>query len=207
MPIGVVFGTNTSIIGKAMACGTPWGLLLFYMYYQASPEVRKYAIAGFAIVACCLLSQVNYSLLFGTQEKLHFDAETPIARMNLKHNQKAFYDEVHSVLTDYGYKGKQDTLLGFCFNEMTVVAMDAIPYTNDQQPEEFLLHDLENLPEPKYMIFSEWDSIVLYNQLSDLNWDFPNGYDYYKCTNNPDPNSGYNMTQSMIYCKKRKKIE
>ena len=42
MPIGVVFGTNTSIIGKAMACGTPWGLLLFYMYYQARPEVRKY---------------------------------------------------------------------------------------------------------------------------------------------------------------------
>lgn len=203
LPIGVVFGTNTSIIGKAMACGTPWGLLLFYMYYQARPEVRKYTIAGFAIVACCLLSQVNYSLLFAKQEKLHFDAETPIARMNLNHNQKAFYDEVYAILSDYGYKGKQDTLLGFCFNEMTVVAMDAVPYTNDQQPEEFLLHDLENLPCPKYMIFSEWDSIVLYNRMTELNWDFPDAYDYYKLENNPDPNSGYNMTQSMIYCRKQ----
>lgn len=203
LPIGVVFGTNTSIIGKAMACGTPWGLLLFYMYYQARPEVRKYTIAGFAIVACCLLSQVNYFLLFAKQEKLHFDAETPIARMNLNHNQKAFYDEVYAILSDYGYKGKQDTLLGFCFNEMTVVAMDAVPYTNDQQPEEFLLHDLENLPCPKYMIFSEWDSIVLYNRMTELNWDFPDAYDYYKLENNPDPNSGYNMTQSMIYCRKQ----
>ena len=134
---------------------------------------------------------------------MHFEAERPIARMNLSHNQKAFYEEVHTILSKYGYKGKQDTLLGFCFNEMTVVAMDAIPYTNDQQPEEFLLHDLENLPYPKYMILSEWDSIVLYDRLLELNWDFPVAYDYYKLENNPDPNSGYNMTQSMIYCRKQ----
>ena len=203
MPIGVVFGTNTSIISKALACGTPWGLLIFYLCYKSRPEVHKYAVCGFIVIACCILNSVNFSLLINKQEKLHFEAERPIARMNLSHNQKAFYEEVHTILSKYGYKGKQDTLLGFCFNEMTVVAMDAIPYTNDQQPEEFLLHDLENLPYPKYMILSEWDSIVLYDRLLELNWDFPVAYDYYKLENNPDPNSGYNMTQSMIYCRKQ----
>ena len=31
MPICVVFGTNTSIIVKSLASGTPWGLLIFYL--------------------------------------------------------------------------------------------------------------------------------------------------------------------------------
>lgn len=39
--------------------------------------------------------------------------------------------------------------------------------------------------------------------MTELNWDFPDAYDYYKLENNPDPNSGYNMTQSMIYCRKQ----
>lgn len=204
MPIGLVFGTNTSIIGKAIACSTPWSFLVFYLYYLTRQEKKKYAICGMAIVTCCMLSMINFSLLFGKQEKLHFESEKPIARMNLTTQQKDFFDEVYAVLSENGYQGnKKDTLLGFCFNEMTVVAMDAIPYTNDQQPEEFLLHDLDNLPCPKYMILSEWDSIVLYNRLTELNWDFPDAYDYYKLESNPDPNSGYNMTQSMIYCRKQ----
>lgn len=202
MPIGLVFGTNVSIIGKALYCSTPWGFLIFYIFYLVCPEMRKYTIVGIVIITFCLLNPMSLLNSFKEKEKLHFDAEKPIARMNLRAEQKAFYDEVYGVLTDHGYKGKTDSLLGFCFNEMTVVAMDAIPYTNDQQPEEFLLHDLKNLPSPKYMIFSEWDSIVLYNRLSELDWDFPQGYEYYKCINNPDPNSEYNMTQSMIYCHK-----
>lgn len=203
MPIGLVFGTDTSIIEKALLCGTPWGFLLFYLYYLARPELRKYAISGMVIVACCMLSQMQLQYSANGGAELRFEAEKPISRMNLRAVQKAFYDEIYDVLTAHGYNAQSDTLLGFCFNEMTVVAMDAVPYTNDQQPVEFLSHDLNNMPCPKYMILSEWDSVVLYDRLSELDWDFPYGYDYYKCVNNPDPDSGYGMTQSMIYCKKK----
>ena len=199
MPIGLVFGTNTNIIEKALYCGTPWGLLLFYIYYKTEQRVRHYAILGCSIVAFSILSISNRAPFQREQEKLHFDAEKPIAQMNLTPSQKAYYEEIYANLKDNGYQSKKDTILGFCFNEMTVVAMDAKPYTNDQQPEEFLLHDLNKYPSPKYMILSEWDSIVLYNRLSELNWDFPQGYKYYKCVNNPDPESGLNSTQSIIY--------
>lgn len=202
MPIGLVFGTDTSIIVKAISCGIPWGFLVYYLYYLARPEVRKFAIVGMIIIGCCMLSYVDFSYLSSNQEKLHFDNEKPIARMNLTKDQKAFYDEVYGVLSENGFVGERDTLLGFCFNEMTIVAMGAIPYSTDQHPEQFRIHDFDKLPIPKYMIFSEWDSTVLYNRLSELDWDFPNGYNYYKCQNNPDPSSGYEMTQSMIYCRK-----
>jgi hypothetical protein len=152
------------------------------------------------IVGSCLLPTINFSHF--EKEKLHFNEGSAIASMNLTYNQKTFYDEVYGVLSENGYRSNIDTLLGFCFNEMTIVAMDAIPYTNDQQPEEFLLHNFDDLPCPKYIIFSEWDSIVLYNHLSQLDWNFPEGYYYYKCISNPDPNSGLGMTQSMIYCRK-----
>ena len=199
MPICLGFGTNTNILSKALSCGSVWSLLIFLFYYKSQPEVRKYFICGIIIIAYVLLHDFDFNLQ--NQEELHFTKAEPIATMNLTANQKAFYDEVYDVLSDNGYNMGVDTLLGFCFNEMTIVAMDAKPYTNDQQPEEFLLHDLSIVPAPKYMILSEWDSIVLYNRFSELEWDFPNGYRYYKCKSNPDPNSGYNMTQSIIYCK------
>ena len=200
MPICLVFGTNTNIISKALSCGASWSLLIFYFYYKSQTEVTKYLIGGIIIVVYVLLNGLDINLQ--NREELHFTEAEPIATMNLTANQKAFYDEVYDVLSDNGYNVGIDTLLGFCFNEMTIVAMNAKPYTNDQQPEEFLLHDLSVLPAPKYMILSEWDSIVLYNKFLELEWNFPNGYSYYKCKSNPDPNSGYNMTQSIIYCRK-----
>ena len=126
--------------------------------------------------------------------------------MQLNTNQKNFYDEVYDNLNDYGYISGNDTLLGFCFNEMTVIAMDAIPYTNDQQPEEFLMHSKEKLIKPNFMILSEWDEKVLSPFFESLEWDFPESYDVIKLKNNPDHNSGWGLNQSILYClKKRRK--
>ncbi len=201
LPIGSVFGTNTSIIGKALLCGAPWGFLVFYLYYLLHPKMLKYFLAGITIIVFFLLGPI-ISNITKEEADLHFDYEKPIARMNLTIDQKNYYEEVYQVLSKSGYVGRRDTVLGFCFNEMTVVAMGAIPYTSDQQPEEFLLHNINCLPSPKHIILSEWDSIVLYDYFSRLDWNFPNGYHYYKCTYNPDPNADYSMTQSMIYSRK-----
>ena len=153
MPICLVFGTNTNIISKALSCGASWSLLIFLFYYRYQSEVRKFFISAIIIVVYVLLSGLELKLQ--NQEELHFTEADPIATMNLTTYQKEFYDEVYNVLSSNGYTVGVDTLLGFCFNEMTIVAMDAKPYTNDQQPEEFLLHDLSLLPAPKYMILSE----------------------------------------------------
>ena len=126
--------------------------------------------------------------------------------MRLDENQFGFYKEVYDILNDYGYKSKQDTILGFCFNEMTIVAMDAVPYTNDQLPEEFLLHDKDELVKPTFMILSEWDVEVLKPVFETLDWGSAEEYDVYKLKNNPDPNSGYSMTQSTLYCLKSRRI-
>lgn len=202
LPLVAVFGTNVSIIRKATSCAASWGFLLFFFYYSARPEVRKYAFAGLLVILFPIIAGIR-GYFSESQNDIHFDkAPTPISRMHLNEDQKAFYDEVYDVLADNGYEAGRDTLLGFCFNEMTVVAMGAMPYTNDAYPEELLTHDLENLPKCNYMILSEWDSVVLYNRLSQLDWDFPEAYTYYKCQNHPDPNAGFNNTQSMIYCRK-----
>ncbi len=202
LPIGISFGTNTNILGKALSNVAPWGMLLYIIFDYNKWNFRPYAITLY-ITLCVFIMIQTIGIPHVKKNNLMFTKEKPIARMSLSANQHAFYSEVNDVLKENGYKGGyQDTLLGFCFNEMTIVAMDAIPYTNDQQPEEFLLHDLDILPCPKYIIFSEWDSIVLHNRLSELDWGFPQEYNCYKCVNNADLNSGYNMTQSMIYCRK-----
>lgn len=203
LPIGISFGTNTNILGKALSNIAPWGMLMYIIFAYNKWNFRPYAVvlyitlSGFIMIQTIGIPHLNKNNLMFTKEK-------PIARMSLSTNQHTFYSEVNDILKENGYRGDhQDTLLGFCFNEMTIVAMDAIPYTNDQQPEEFLLHDLDNLPCPRYIIFSEWDSIVLHNRLSELDWGFPQEYNYHKCVNNANPNSGYKMTQSMIYCRER----
>ena len=200
LPIGMVFGTNTSIIVKALLCSGSWGFLIFYLYYLTNSSKIWYALVGYIIVICSVLNKIDFC--DKSEDVFQFSSEKSIARMNLTKHQKKFYDEVYDVITEKGFVSNTDTMLGFCFNEMTIVAMNAVPYTNDQQPEEFLLHDLNILPSPKFMILSEWDSVVLYSRLVELNWNFPDSYDYYKCRNNPDPNSKYDMTQSIIYCRK-----
>lgn len=200
LPIMAVFGTNTSIIRKPLSCtSASWGFLLFFLYYLSRQEVRKYALFGIIIITFIIIEPSR--IMFKSNEEYHFDIGAPVARMNLNVNQKAFYDEVYEELADKGYIPGQDTILGFCFNDMTILAMNAIPYTNDQQPAEFLKHDLKNLPAPNYMILTEWDSIVLYNRLSELEWGFPEGYTYYKCINHPESNIEYTHTNSIIYCK------
>lgn len=202
LPIGTVFGTNTTILGKAIACSASWGFLLFYMYYLSRLEVRKYAAVALLLAMCCVMQEVNLLGMTHQQGKNLFGKESPISRIYLNDNQKAFYTEVDSVLVKNGFNRGNDTILGFCFNDMTILAMNAVPYTNEQQPEEFYHHNPEELPIPRYMIFTEWDSIVLYNRLAESVWDFPENYTYYKCINHPDPTSEYRHTKSMIYCHK-----
>lgn len=202
LPIGAVFGTNTSILGKAIECSASWGFLIFYLYYLSRLEVRKYVLAGLFIAACVILTSVDFMIIRNHKNYAPFEYETRIKGMQLNASQKAFYDEVYAELSKNGYEIGKDTILGFGFNDMTILAMGAMPYTNDQQPGELLQHDFRDLPVPDYIIFTEWDSVVLCTRLSELDWDFPEAYKYYKCINNPDPNSGYNMTQSIIYSRK-----
>lgn len=201
LPLGVVFGTNTSILGKATDNCITWGILLFLLYYLSRPKVRRYAVFGIFVVTCLILQKAELRSRINPKDTYQFEHETPISRMNLNKNQVMFYNEVYDVLAEKGYKEGKDTLLGFCFNELTIVAMGANPYTRDQSPDEFLAHDFNELPCPKYIILSEWDSIVLFDCFRKSNWGFPESYEYFKMNNNPDPNSGYNYTQSMIYCK------
>lgn len=204
LPFGLSFGSNLGILTKAATFILPWGVLIFVLSYVTRIQNRLFSNGILVFVFALVL----FGHARGLARRNHsntdvFSKEYPIARMQLNKDQFAFYNEVHGILSDYDYRSGQDTILGFCFNEMTIVAMDAVPYTNDQLPEEFALHPKNELVEPRFMILSEWDEEVLKPFFKSLAWKFPEGYDCYKLVNNPDPDSGYNKTQSTLYCRKK----
>lgn len=212
LPLVASFGTNSNLLNKSLQNILPWGLLLSILYTKGkerNPIIVRVLLLVFYVYVLIVTNSIHTfksALLNKKENNYCFAHEAPIARMNLNIYQAKFYDEVYDVLRKNGYVAGKDTLLGFCFNEMTVVAMDAIPYTNDQLPEEFLRHDLSTKPSPSYMILSEWDSVVLYNHFQQLDWNFPNGYKKIKLSTNPDPHSGFDMTQSSVYIKQESKI-
>lgn len=204
LPLGASFGTNSNLLNKSLQNIAPWGVLLYMLYLNTKKldvQIPRIILTFFVLYVIGTTQSFSTMHMFLSKEngKVNFTSEEPIAKMRLTINQANYYNEVYDVLNNNGYIGGKDTLLGFCFNEMTVVAMNAIPYTNDQLPEEFLRHDLSNCPPPKYMILSEWDSVILYEKLATLDWDFPNGYQKYKMRHNADPNSSYTMSQSTVY--------
>lgn len=206
LPLGLSFGTNTSVMDKALFFLLPWGILMWYVLYINKGYLRQYVapIMIFITVAMILASGIQWKMrhIISPKNDYQLEYESPVSSMKLTKYQYDFYTEVHDKLVENGFEIYKDTLLGFCFNEMTIAAMDAIPYSDDQQPEEFLCHDEEKLFRPSYMIMSEWDTIVLNKHFRQLDWNFPDSYERYCVRSNPDPNSGLRMTQSVLYYSK-----
>jgi hypothetical protein len=207
LPFCLSIGSNSGFIYKSRTVIVPWGLLLFLMINWVIKRKPGYSTLLYLFVfALVMIGPGRYLINCLSWESDHFDQEKPIARMNLSKAQYDFYTEVYNILGDYGYVSQKDTLLGFCFNEMTIVAMDAIPYSNDQQPEEFLQHNTNALPRPSFIILSEWDETVLSPFFSSIGWQFPDDYDFYKLESNPDPDANYDSSQSTLYCLKNRRI-
>lgn len=203
LPFGQSLGSNLGFLYKSTVFIMPWGVLLFFMYYLTKRTNQLFAKGILAFVFALVLFNNIYSIARqDNSDTVAFTKEYPIARMQLNRNQYSYYEEVYGIMEKYDYRSKMDTVLAFCFNEMTVVAIDAVPYTSDQLPNEFLLHDKNKLVRPTFMILSEWDLDVLETMFEELGWDYPNAYDRYELINNPDPNAGYNMTQSTLFCLK-----
>ena len=203
LPLGLALGSNLGILSKAPYFLVPWGVLFFFLSQLTRNSSRLFSNGILVFVfAFFLYGDVQGLVRWINPNTAVFEKEYPIARMRLNENQYAFYNEVYDVLEGYDYKSRQDTVLGFCYNEMTIVAVDAVPYTSDQLPEEFLIHSKEDLAKPAFMILTEWDEKMLKDFFESLDWDFPDSYDCYKLVNNPDPNSGYYYTQSSVYCLK-----
>lgn len=207
MPMAISVGSNLGFMNKATTFIVPWGVLLYFLSDMTTKSNKLFSVGILVFVFSLILFGHCRGLLRQQHDDAVFADEYPIARMQLNENQYGFYKEVYDILNGYGYRSKQDTILGFCFNEMTVVAMDAVPYTNDQLPEEFLLHDKGMLVKPTFMILSEWDVEVLKPLFEALGWGSVEEYDVYNLKNNPDPDSGYSMTQSTLYCLKKRRIE
>lgn len=207
MPMAISVGSNLGFMNKATTFIVPWGVLLYFLSDMTTNSNKLFSVGILVFVFSLILFGHCRGLLLQQHDDAVFADEYPIARMQLNENQFGFYKEVYDVLNDYGYKSQQDTILGFCFNEMTIVAMDAVPYTNDQLPEEFLLHDKGMCVKPTFMILSEWDVEVLKPFLTLLVGEIAEEYDVFKLKNNPDPDSGYSMTQSTLYCLKNRRIK
>ena len=208
MPMGLAFGTNIGILNRATTFIIPWGLLVYLIGELIKEKSLRLSQLYFVFVfALVLYGMSNKVIQTNKWDAYTFEKEKPIARMHLTKAQSDYYHEVYDILAEYGFVSREDTLLGFCFNEMTIVAMDALPYSNDQLPEEFLLHDKEKLVRPAFVILSEWDEVVLKDFLGSLDWNYPDAYDVFQLKNNPDPHSGYQMMQSSLYCLKNRKIQ
>ena len=203
LPFGQSLGSNLGFLYKSTVFIMPWGVLLFFMYYLTKQTNQLFAKGILAFVfTLVLFNNIRGMARQDNSDTVAFAKEYPIARMQLNKDQYSFYEEVYGIMEDYDYRSKMDTVLAFCFNEMTVVAIDAIPYTSDQLPNEFLLHDKNKLVRPTFMILSDWDLDVLESLFEELGWDYPNAYDRYELIHNPDPNAGYSMTQSTLFCLK-----
>lgn len=203
LPFGQSLGSNLGFLYKSTVFIMPWGVLLFFMYYLTKQTNQLFAKGILAFVfALVLFNNIRGMARQDNSDTVAFAKEYPIARMQLNKDQYSFFEEVYGIMEDYDYRSKMDTVLAFCFNEMTIVAIDAVPYTSDQLPNEFLLHDKNKLVRPTFMILSEWDLDVLETLYEELGWNYPDAYDRYELINNPDPNAGYSMTQSTLFCLK-----
>ena len=207
MPFALSLGSNSGFLFKSTTVIVPWGILLFILLAKSRENSPAYSAALFLLVSVLvLIGTGRYYLNCILRETYCFNKEYPIARMSLSKPQSDFFSETYEILGQYGYQSQKDTILGFCFNEMTIVAMDAIPYTNDQHPEEFLTHNLEGLSRPDFMILSEWDIKKLTSRFQELGWGFPDDYDVHVMETNPDPGSGYQHTNSTMFCLSNRRL-
>ena len=208
LPFGLSMGSNLGFIFKAQTYIVPWGILLFFMLELIKEQNPSHSSILFLFVCALIMMDTGrYLVDCLTRDSYRFEQESPIARMHLSKPQYDFYNEVYDVLEDYGYQSQRDTLLGFCFNEMTVVAVDAVPYTNDQYPEEFLLHQGQQLPRPPFLILGKWDKIVLSGFMKSLGWRLSEDYDAYPLKTMPDPDAGYDDAKSTLYCLTTRKLQ
>ncbi len=207
LPFCLSLGSNSGFIFKSKCFIVPWGILL-YLMIEMTEEKSPYRslILYLFVFVLLMMDPGRYLIRCLSRESYRFDKETPIARMHLSKAQYDFYNEVYDVMGDYGYVSQQDTLLGFCFNEMTVVAVDAIPYTNDQYPEEFLQHRGQ-IPRPSFIILGGWDEIVVSPFIDSLGWRLSADFDSFELKTNPDPESGYGGLQSTLYCLKTRRLK
>ena len=206
LPFCLSLGSNSGFVFKSKTVIVPWGILLFLMI-EMTEKTKPYRslILFLFVFTFIMISPGRYLVKCLSRDSYHFDQEAPVARMDLSRAQSDFYEEVHGVLEEYGFESRQDTLLGFCFNEMTVVAMDAVPYTNDQYPEEFLRHQ-GRLPRPSFLILGRWDEKVVSSFLESMDWRLSEDYDAVQLKSNPDPHSSYSKdSQSTLYCLKARK--
>lgn len=207
MPLFLSFGTNTTIMDRAMHFCAPWGMLVFLLGKDYEDRIvikNKNGDWLYVFFVVFLLFPALKGLAHSwSYESYVFDKEKPIARMKLTSDQYDYYNEVWDYLKGYGYSSQRDTLLGFCNNEMTVVAMDAIPYTNDQQPTEFKLHDPRDITMPSFMILSEWDAEYLGPYFDSLWPNYREAYDVFEMKHNADPGGAL---QSAIYLRKNRKL-
>ena len=206
LPFCLSIGSNSGFVFKAKTVIVPWGLLLYYMIETTRDKCPYRSIILYLFVfALLMINPGRYFVGCLSRDSYRFDKEEPICRMHLSKAQYDFYNEVHDVLDSYGYKSHSDTLLGFCFNEMTVVAMNAIPYTNDQYPKEFLQHQ-GPLPRPSFIILGQWDEMVISPFIETLGWGLDEDYDSFIMKSNPDPDAGYDNSQSTLYCLKSRRL-
>ena len=207
MPLFLSFGTNTTIMDRTMHFCAPWGLLIFLLGKDYEDRIvikNKNGDWLYVFFVVFLLFPALKGMVHSwSYESYVFDKEKPIARMKLTSDQYNYYNEVWDYLKGYGYSSQRDTLLGFCNNEMTVVAMDAIPYTNDQQPTEFKLHDPQNITMPSFMILSEWDAEYLEPYFDSLWPNYRETYDVFEMKHNADPGGAL---QSTIYLRKNRRL-
>lgn len=207
LPLFLSFGTNTTIMDRAMHFCLPWGLLIFLLGKESKDGKLVMNENGNWLYVFFIVFLL-FPALKGlpnrwAYEPYVFEKGKPIARMKLTLDQYNYYTEVWDHLEKYGYTPQKDTLLGFCNNEMTVVAMDAIPYTNDQQPTEFRLHDPQTLKQPTFMILSEWDDEYLAPFFDSLWPNYREDYDVVEMKHNPDPGGAL---QSTLFLKKNRKM-
>lgn len=208
LPLFLSFGTNTTIMDRSLHFCVPWGMLVFLLGKENDEKNIKLSKNGnwlyVFFIVYLLLPALRGVMRNRSYEPYIFDKGKPIARMKLTEHQYNYYTEVWGYLEEYGYIPQHDTLLGFCNNEMTVVAMDAIPYTNDQQPTEFKLHDPETIKQPTFMILSEWDAEYLEPYFDSLWPNFRESYDIVAMKHNADPGGAL---QSTLYMRKSRRLE
>lgn len=206
VPFCLSFGTNVGILNRAVSFIIPWGILVCFIGVLIAE--KDILISGIYYVAVFLIVSLGigmHLIRLNKWENYSFENEKPVARMHLTKAQSDYYHEVYDVLGEYGYVSRQDTLLGFCFDEMTVVVMDAVPYSNMQIPHELLYLDRAKLVKPTFMILSEWDTLILNKTLRSMDWDYPESYDVFKLKNSADPNAGLPLMQSSLYCLKSRR--
>lgn len=178
--IGAV-GTNTSLLGRIGSFIFAWGFL--WMVFEEKMEIKNFWYVTLGAILIVLIP-VSYNSAriyyhhkeYNTERFIH--GSTGVAELSLTHQQLAYFENIFSIISQYGFEPQKSVMFTSYTDYCTIYAFDAVLSSRFHLPHNYPFFPKEQMMEPDFIILNEEE--VLYYHLSDMSWGWPEMFDSYE---------------------------